>query len=67
VVRGRQAALRAPGLTRSFTHSDSAARAAWDGFSAARAARVERDKGLDERRKKMKHGAHPPPHCRVTL
>ena len=59
MVRGAvQAALRAPAVTPSLTRSDAAARAAWDGFSAARAARVERDKGLDERRKKMKHGAH---------
>jgi len=36
--------------------SDDAARAAWDGYAAARAARAERDRGLDERRKKLKQG-----------
>jgi hypothetical protein len=43
------------GLTRR-RRSDAEARAAWDSFTAARNARLERDRGLDERRKKMKHG-----------
>jgi len=45
---------RARALTR---RSDAEARAAWDGWAAARSARLERDRSLDERRKKMKHGA----------